>query len=67
MLKICFFDNNWQVIIYRAGSYKNWKGQTRKEFLDEHALVLRRLSIIGGTFTISTEGETQILINIPYV
>lgn len=67
MLKICFFDNNWQVIIYRAGAYKNWKGQTRKEFLDEHALVLRRLSIIGGTFTISTEGETQILINIPYV
>lgn len=66
MVKICFNDNNWQVIIYRPGAQKNWQAESEKEFLDEHALVLRRLSIIGGTFTISTEGETQIIINVPY-
>ncbi len=66
MVKICFYDNNWQVIIYRPGAQKNWEAGTEKEFLDEHALVLRRLSIIGATFNISTEGETQIIINVPY-
>jgi signal transduction histidine kinase len=66
MVKICFYENNWQVIIYRPGTQKNWEAGTEKEFLDEHALVLRRLSIIGATFNISTEGETQIIINVPY-
>lgn len=66
MLKLCFYDNNWLVIIYRPGNQQNRQPETEKNFLDEHALVLRRLSIIGATFNISTEGETQIIINVPY-
>jgi len=65
-LKVCFHENNWQVIIYRPDSQNKWNAETEKEFLHEQSLVLRRLSIIGGTFTISTEGETQIIINVPY-
>jgi len=66
LLKICFNENNWQVIIYRPGTQHNLAVESEKEFLDEHALVLRRLSIIGATFNISTEGEIQIIINVPY-
>jgi glucose-6-phosphate-specific signal transduction histidine kinase len=65
-LKVCFYDYNWQVIIYRPDNQNKWNEESEKEFLDEQALVLRRLSIIGGTFTINTEGETQIIINVPY-
>lgn len=66
LLKLYFYENNWQVIIYRPETQQNRQIETEKEFLDEHALVLRRLSIIGATFNISTEGETQIIINVPY-
>lgn len=65
-LKVCFYDHNWQVIIYRPDNQYKWNEESEREFLDEQALVLRRLSIIGGTFTINTEGETQIIINVPY-
>jgi hypothetical protein len=66
MLKLCFFENNWQVIIYSPTIQQSWQVESEKAFLDEHALVLRRLSIIGATFNVSTEGETQIIINVPY-
>ncbi|MCA6462794.1 MAG: hypothetical protein IM571_06655 [Chitinophagaceae bacterium] len=66
MLKLCFFENNWQVIIYSPAIQQSWQVESEKAFLDEHALVLRRLSIIGATFNVSTEGETQIIINVPY-
>ncbi|MFN7538689.1 MAG: sensor histidine kinase [Bacteroidota bacterium] len=66
MVKLWFFENNWQVIIYSPRIQQSWQVESEKEFLDEHALVLRRLSIIGATFNVSTEGETQIIINVPY-
>lgn len=66
MLKLCFFEHNWQVIIYSPEIKQSLQVESEKAFLDEHALVLRRLSIIGATFNVSTEGETQIIINVPY-
>lgn len=66
LLKLCFNERNWQVIIYHHGVEKEWSADSEKDFLDDHALVLRRLSIIGGNFTISNQNETQIIISVPY-
>jgi signal transduction histidine kinase len=66
LLKLSFNENNWQVIIYHPGVEKDWSADSEKDFLNDHALVLRRLSIIGAKFTISTQIDTQIIINVPY-
>jgi len=61
-----FYRQNWHIKIIHNRRDNDINLQQEQQYNQEQSLVLRRLSIIGGTFTVTENGETQILIQIPY-
>ena len=61
-----FYPQNWHIKIVHHRKDPDINQQQEQQYHQEQSLVLRRLSIIGGTFTVTENGETQILIQIPY-
>jgi two-component system, NarL family, sensor kinase len=61
-----FYPQNWHIKIVHHRKDPDINQQLEQQYHQEQSLVLRRLSIIGGTFTVTENGETQILIQIPY-
>jgi signal transduction histidine kinase len=61
-----FYPQNWHIKIIHNRRDNDINQQQEQQYHQEQSLVLRRLSIIKGTFTVTENGETQILIQIPY-
>jgi hypothetical protein len=61
-----FYPQNWHIKIVHHRKDSDINQQQEQQYNQEQSLVLRRLAIIGGTFTVTENGETQILIQIPY-
>jgi signal transduction histidine kinase len=61
-----FYPQNWHIKITHKRKDHDINQQQEHQYHQEQSLVLRRLSIIGGTFTVTENVETQILIQIPY-
>jgi signal transduction histidine kinase len=61
-----FYPQNWHIKIVHHRKDPDINQQQEQQYQKEQSLVLRRLAIIGGTFTVTENGETQILIQIPY-
>ncbi|MBU3743477.1 MAG: hypothetical protein FGM61_02875 [Sediminibacterium sp.] len=61
-----FHQHNWQVRIVHSRRDAELDQEQEQKILDEQSLILRRLSIIGATFTKTNNGTAQILIHIPY-
>lgn len=61
-----FYPQNWHIRITHNRKDHDINWQQEHQYHQEQSLVLRRLSIIKGTFTVTENGETQILIQIPY-
>jgi len=61
-----FHQYDWQVRITHSRIDPELDQEQEQKILDEQSLILRRLSIIGATFTKTNNGTSQILIHIPY-
>lgn len=66
LITLGFYPQNWHIKIVHHRMDPDINQQLEKQYHQEQSLILRRLAIIGGTFTVTENGETQILIQIPY-
>lgn len=66
MITLSFLPDNMQISIVHTRKDADVDKAQEEKFQHEQSLVLRRLSIIRGTFTIQETTETKILIQIPY-
>lgn len=66
LISIEFHPNNWQVCINHSSPEIISTEQNEQMLMDDHSLIVRRLSIIGATFTKLDSNPSQILITIPY-
>lgn len=65
-ITLAFHQYDWQVRIIHSRIDSELDQEQEQRILDEQSLILRRLSIIGATFTKTNNGTFQILIHIPY-
>jgi signal transduction histidine kinase len=66
LITIAFLPENWKIIIVHPRKEVEVDQEQEEKYQHEQSLVLRRLSIIKGTFTITEHAESRILIDIPY-
>lgn len=65
-ITIEFHSLNWQILIKHAFQEIADTDQHEQKLMDDQSLIVRRLSIIGATFTKVDANPFQILIRIPY-
>lgn len=65
-ITLAFHQHNWQLGIVHSRTDAELNQEQEQKRLDEQSLIIRRLSIIGATFTKSINNATLILIHIPY-